>query len=134
MRPSLLLSTLFVLSATARPLGPSPIDPTPREPRLTPSLAHTQPRRPHLALAGRRLPSSSVGSEPLHRVTHQISRRFIMDADYASRSGPPGLWSKSSHKRASPPDLPGMLGTTELGYQDLHEEFPPTLPATSTPA
>jgi len=109
----------------ARPLSPSIIDRIPREPRLTPSSAYIQSRRQHLALAERRLPSPPVGSGSAERVTHQVSQRFIMDADYASGSGPPGFWGKSSHKRAPPPKLSGMLGTTELSYQDLHEELPP---------
>ncbi|KAI9432146.1 hypothetical protein F5148DRAFT_1295841 [Russula earlei] len=135
MLSSLLLLSLFVLSVTARPLRPSASDHTPRSSLLSPSPAHVPPPRRHadLANADRRLPSPPLTSKSVGRTPRQSSRRFIMAADYASASDPPALSSKWSHKRADG-SLSGLLGSTDLRYNNFHQELPRKLPSRSTPA
>jgi hypothetical protein len=118
------LSTLLIfcsLSARAHPQG---------RPRATsqspPPHIPGQPYRSDLVLAERRSsPSPLHSSGPIDTTTRRYFKRFIMDADYASSSSQP-LWGKSSHKRAD--SLSSMTGTTEVGYGDIHEQFPPDLP------
>ena len=50
-----------------------------------------------------------------------IFGRFIMDADYASGSGPPAFFGKSPHKREGP--LPIPLDTPHLPLDDADEEI-----------
>ena len=50
-----------------------------------------------------------------------IFGRFIMDADYASGSGPPAFFGKSPHKREGP--LPIPLDTPHLPLDDAEEEI-----------
>jgi hypothetical protein len=126
--PTLLI--LSSLSATARPLGPlSSYQNTPRAASLSPPPhIPSQPYHSDLVLADRRSsfpPPHSSG--PIDTTTRQSSKRFIMDADYASSSGPPAFLGKSSHKRAD--SLSDMIGTTEVGYGDIREELPPKSPA-----
>lgn len=124
------LPTLLILSATARPLGPPT---TPRAASLSPPPhIPSQPYHSDLVLADRRSPFPPPRSSgPIDAPTRQSSKRFIMDADYASSSGPPAFLGKSSHKRAD--SLSDMTGTSEVGYGDVRQELPPKL-ATGLPS
>ncbi len=122
MLPFLFLPTfliLFSLSATARPLI------YPRAPALSPPPAHvpSQPYHSDLVLADRRLFSPPHSSGPIDAGTSRSLRRFIMDADYAHGSSQPAFQGTSSRKRED--SLSDTLGSTTIGYDDLHEEFPP---------
>ena len=118
MLPFLFL-ILFSLSATARPLI------YPRAPALSPPPAHvpSQPYHSDLVLADRRLFSPPRSSGPIDAGTSRSLRRFIMGADYAHGSSQPASQGTSSRKREN--SLSDTLGSTTIGYNDLHEELPP---------
>lgn len=120
--PTLLI--LCSLSATARPLGPSSSYQTTRRAASLSPPPHipSQPYHSDLVLADRR--SSFSPSGPIDTATRQSFKRFIMDADYASSSGPPAFLGKSSHKRDSLSDMTGHI----------RGELPPKVPTGSPSA
>ncbi|KAI0298533.1 hypothetical protein BC826DRAFT_997883 [Russula brevipes] len=116
MLPSTFLIFLSLsLAVAARPQSSSSIHQSPRAAPQTAPPAHGQPFQSDI-VSKRRL-SPPPPPKPIGLVTRQFSKRFIMNADYASGSNSPVSPGKSSLKRDDP--LSDMVGTATVGEQDI---------------
>jgi hypothetical protein len=118
---------IFVsLSVAAIPLSPnhqsprspsSPLDSLPLSslplPAGLPLLDSTE-----LLKLGKKKPKPAYGYSKKN-----VFGRFIMDADYASGSGPPAFFGKSPHKRDGPLSIP--FDTPPLPFNDAEEDITP---------
>jgi hypothetical protein len=121
MLPSTFLIFLSLsLAVAARPRTPSSVHQSPRAAPQTAPLAHGQPFQSDI-ISRRGLSSPPPPQpKPIGLVTRQFSKRFIMNADYASGSNSPVSPvspGKSSHKRNDP--LSDVFGTATVGEQNI---------------